>query len=63
VVLGRDAGSYALYAQWIATRHGLPVDAHLDAFGGVAALAVPGSGSACGLNGRRPSTPARTSTA
>jgi hypothetical protein len=42
VVLRRDPGSYALYAQWIATRHGLPVQAHLDAFGGGAALAVPG---------------------
>lgn len=42
VVLRRDAGSYALYAQWIATRHGLPVRADLDAFGGAEALAVPG---------------------
>jgi hypothetical protein len=42
VVLRRDAGSYALYAQWIATRHGLPVQADLDAFGGAQALAVPG---------------------
>ncbi|MFN8076529.1 MAG: hypothetical protein U0Q15_14080 [Kineosporiaceae bacterium] len=39
VVLRRDAGSYALYAQWIATRHRLPVDAHLSAFGGLATLA------------------------
>ena len=42
VVLRRDAGSYALFAQWLATRHGLPVDAHLGAFGGAAALGVPG---------------------
>jgi len=42
VVIRRDAGSYALYTQWIATRHGLPVDAGLGAFGGAAALAVPG---------------------
>jgi hypothetical protein len=42
LVLRRDPGSYALYAQWLATRHGLPVDAQLDAFGGAAALAVPG---------------------
>jgi hypothetical protein len=41
VVLRRDAGSYALYTQWIASRHGLPIDAHLDAFGGTAALADP----------------------
>ena len=39
VILRRDAGSYALYAQWIATRAHLPVDARLDAFGGSAALA------------------------
>ena len=44
VALRRDSGTYALYAQWIATRHGLPIDAHLDAFGGAAAaLAVPGA--------------------
>jgi hypothetical protein len=41
VVLRRDAGSYALYTHWLATRHGLPVDASLDAFGGAAALADP----------------------
>lgn len=41
VVLRRDAGSYALYTQWIATRGRLPVDAHLEAFGGVQALADP----------------------
>jgi hypothetical protein len=41
VILRRDAGSYALYTQWIATRHGLPVNADLDAFGGAAALADP----------------------
>jgi hypothetical protein len=42
VIVRRDAGSYALYAQWIATRHGLPVHADLEAFGGSAALAVKG---------------------
>ncbi|MDQ1292250.1 MAG: hypothetical protein QG608_128, partial [Actinomycetota bacterium] len=42
VVLQRDPGSYALYAQWIATRHSLPVTSHLEAFGGAAALDVPG---------------------
>lgn len=42
LVLRRDPGSYALYAQWIGSRHGLPVQAHLDAFGGPEALAVPG---------------------
>jgi hypothetical protein len=42
VVLRRDGGTYALFAQWLATRHGLPVDAHLPAFGGPAALGVPG---------------------
>ncbi|MGZ4602341.1 MAG: hypothetical protein ACXV0U_01950 [Kineosporiaceae bacterium] len=42
VVLRRDAGSYALFAQWLATRHGLPIDGHLDAFGGAPALGVPG---------------------
>ena len=41
VVLRRDAGSYALYTQWIATRHGLPVSSWLDAFGGSAALSDP----------------------
>jgi hypothetical protein len=41
VVLRRDAGSYALFTQWIATRHGLPVPSYLDAFGGSAALTDP----------------------
>ncbi len=41
VVLRRDAGSYALYSQWIATRHGLPVSSWLEAFGGGAALTDP----------------------
>jgi hypothetical protein len=41
VVLRRDAGSYALYSHWIATRHGLPVEDHLAAFGGPAALRDP----------------------
>ncbi len=41
VVLRRDAGSYALFTQWIATRHGLPLPSHLDAFGGSAALTDP----------------------
>ena len=42
VVLRRDAGSYALFAHWLATRHGLPVDPSLAAFGGPGALDVPG---------------------
>jgi hypothetical protein len=41
VVLRRDAGSYALYTQWISTRHGLPIPSYLDAFGGSAALSDP----------------------
>ena len=41
VIVRRDGGSYALYTQWIATRHGLPVDADTDALGGAAALADP----------------------
>ncbi|MBT0770345.1 hypothetical protein KIH74_15490 [Kineosporia sp. J2-2] len=41
VVLRRDAGSYALYTQWIATRHGLPIPSWLEAFGGSAALTDP----------------------
>ncbi|GAA0307144.1 hypothetical protein [Kineococcus aurantiacus] len=41
VVLRRDAGSVALYAHQLATHHGLPVDASLDALGGAAALADP----------------------
>jgi hypothetical protein len=44
VVIRRDAGSYAQYAQWIATRHGLPVTAQAEAFGGAAALADPAFG-------------------
>ena len=42
VVLRRDPGAYALYAQWIATQHGLPVADHLASFGGAAAYGVPG---------------------
>ncbi len=42
MILRRDPGSYALFAQWIGSRHELPVASHLDAFGGTAALAVPG---------------------
>jgi hypothetical protein len=42
VVLRRDSGSYALYAHWIATRHGLPVDADVAAFGGPQVFSVPG---------------------
>ncbi|MEJ2578950.1 MAG: hypothetical protein P8Z68_07605, partial [Kineosporiaceae bacterium] len=42
LILRRDPGSYALFAQWIGARHGLPVDAQLDAFGGAAVLSVPG---------------------
>jgi hypothetical protein len=34
VVLRRDPGSYALFAQWIATRHGLPIDPQAGLFGG-----------------------------
>jgi hypothetical protein len=41
LVLRRDAGSYALYAQWIATRHGLPIDPQAGLFGGAAAVADP----------------------
>jgi hypothetical protein len=41
IVLRRDAGSYALYTQWIATHHGLPVTSYLKAFGGSAALTDP----------------------
>ncbi|GAB3246156.1 hypothetical protein [Kineosporia babensis] len=41
VVLRRDAGSYALYTQWISTRHGLPIPSWLEAFGGSEALADP----------------------
>ncbi len=44
VVVRRDGGSYAQYTQWIATRGGLPIDPDLAAFGGSAALAVPGFG-------------------
>lgn len=42
VIIRRDGGSYALYTQWIATRHGLPVDPDLAAFGGAAAVDDPG---------------------
>ncbi|GAB6900995.1 hypothetical protein [Kineosporia succinea] len=42
VILRRDAGSYALYSQWIATRHSLPIPSSLESFGGAAALADPG---------------------
>ncbi len=38
VVLRRDAGTYALYGQHVATRHGLPVDVDVPALGGVASL-------------------------
>jgi hypothetical protein len=41
VVLRRDAGSYALFTQWISTRHGLPIPSSLEAFGGSAALTDP----------------------
>ncbi|GLY14833.1 hypothetical protein LWF15_05145 [Kineosporia rhizophila] len=41
VVLRRDAGSYALYTQWISTRHGLPIPSWLEAFGGSGALTEP----------------------
>ena len=42
IIVRRDPGSYALFSQWIATRHGLPVQAQLEAFGGSSALGVPG---------------------
>jgi hypothetical protein len=42
LVLRRDAGSYALFAHWLATRHGLPVDVDLASFGGSAALGLHG---------------------
>ncbi|WP_432570928.1 hypothetical protein [Kineococcus sp. SYSU DK005] len=42
VVLRRDAGSQALYAHHLATRHGLPVDPSLAALGGPEVLADPG---------------------
>jgi hypothetical protein len=42
LIIRRDAGSYALYAHWLATRHGLPVDADLGAFGGPSALGIDG---------------------
>jgi hypothetical protein len=42
IIVRRDPGSYALFSQWIATRHGLPVQAQLEAFGGSSALKVPG---------------------
>jgi hypothetical protein len=41
VVLRRDPGSYALFAQWIATRGRLPIDAQTAAFGGAPALRDP----------------------
>ena len=42
VVLRRDPGSYALYAQWIATRHRLPISGDLGSFGGSAVLNIAG---------------------
>jgi hypothetical protein len=42
VVLRRDAGAYALFGQWLATRHQLPVTGDVQAFGGPAATHVPG---------------------
>lgn len=42
VVLRRDAGTYALYGQQIATDHGLPVDADVAELGGAAVLNLPG---------------------
>ncbi|MBL8932318.1 MAG: hypothetical protein JNL54_19520 [Kineosporiaceae bacterium] len=42
LVLRRDPGAYALYTQWIATEHGLPIPARLAEFGGPAAYQVPG---------------------
>jgi hypothetical protein len=42
LIIRRDAGSYALFAHWLATRHHLPVDADLAAFGGLSALGIDG---------------------
>jgi hypothetical protein len=42
LVLRRDAGAYALFGQWLASRHGLPVAGDLQSFGGLAATHVPG---------------------
>ncbi len=42
VVLRRDAGTYALYGQQVATAHGLPVDARVADIGGPAVLDLPG---------------------
>lgn len=42
VVLRRDAGTYALYGQQIATAHGLPVDARVADLGGADVLGLPG---------------------
>ncbi len=42
LVLRRDAGSYALYGQYLATAHGLPVAVDVPALGGPRVLALPG---------------------
>lgn len=42
VVLRRDAGTYALYGQHLATAHGLPVDVDVPALGGASALGSAG---------------------
>lgn len=42
VVLRRDAGTYALYAQHLASAHGMRVDVDVPALGGRATLALPG---------------------
>lgn len=43
VVLRRDAGTYALSAQHLATQHGLRVDVDVPALGGPAVLDLPGA--------------------
>jgi FtsH-binding integral membrane protein len=41
VVLRRDAGSYALYAQQLADKHQLPIDAHVNRLGGASVVDDP----------------------
>jgi hypothetical protein len=41
VVLRRDAGSYALYAQQLADKHQLPIDAHVSRLGGASVVDDP----------------------
>ena len=44
LLVRRDPSSYSQYTQWIARHGGLPIDPQLAAFGGPAALQVPGFG-------------------